>query len=617
MAECHGLSSPIRFGPFELDVRTAELRRDGRKIKLEGQPFRVLVFLVEHAGELVARDQLKSALWPADTFVDFEHGINTAVKRVREALGDSAETPRFIQTLPRRGYRFVYPVTQSKPASPAVPIRRRTAMLVASGIAVLALAVGVYLLRQPFGSDRPHIGSLAVLPCTNLSGDPNQEYIADGMMDALTASLSKIHALTVKSRTSAMTSKGTRLTVREVAQRLGVDAIVECSVRRSDQQIDITVQLIDAERDAHVWADTYRRDVQSMITVQDDAARDIARAIAAAIAPEETRALGTQSTRNPGAYQSYLKGRHHFLNGRMQKAVESFSQAISLDGGYAEAYAGLGASESLQPLEGLLSPTEALTRATAAASRALQLNPRVGEAHAVLGWTKLNRDWDWVGAEREFEQALDFNPSDEIAHMWYGCELIWRGDFERGLAELTRARDLAPAEPSLAAFLGMGLYLARHYDAAVLQLHDAIELGPELPVSHSLLGLTLSARGMQLEAITELEKAVELARSRHPENLAMLSRLGYGYAVAGQKLKAQAVLEELKRRAAERYVPPVYFAMISAGLGDNAEALGWLDRGFESGDRAFELLAIKVEPRLDSLRSNPRFAESLQRLGLR
>jgi TolB-like protein/DNA-binding winged helix-turn-helix (wHTH) protein len=611
------VSPPIRFGSFELDPQTAEIRRNGSKLKLEGLPFQLLAFLVERPGDLVTREELREKLWRADTFVDFEHGINTAVRRVREVLGDSADAPRFIETLPRRGYRFICPIaTAASPARLRSVSRRRVISLVMSCVVLLG-ALGLsatYFWRQRPGHGVPHIASIAVLPCANLSGDPDQDYVADGLTDEMTASLSRIDDLTVKSRTSAMTYKGTTLTVPEIAAKLNVEGIVECSVRRSGDKIDITVKLIEAANDAHLWARTYRRDIQSVITVQDDAARDVAREIAAAITPQKQERVATRRTVAPEAYQAYLKGRHHFLNGRMQKAAESFSLAVSLDAGYAEAYAGLGASYSLQPSGGV-APVDSIPKARAAAVRALQIDEGVGEAHAVLGWTSLINEWNWSGAENEFTRALELNPSDDVAHMWYGCALVWEGDFERGLAELRRAQELAPAVASLSAYVGMGLYLARQYQAAVRQLDEAIELGPDLPLAHAFRGLALSAQGSHPDAIGSLERAVQLARTRRPENLAVLARLGYAYAAAGQKARALAVIDDLRKRATIQYVPSIYFVMISAGLGDTARALEWLDVGVDSGDRAVEMLFLKVDPRLDSLRSNPRFLDLMRRVG--
>lgn len=428
----------LRSAQFELDLRTREIYKEGKRIKLQEQPCQVLALLVEHPGELVTREELRKRLWPNDTFVDFDHGVNLAINRLRDALGDSAENPRFIETLPRRGYRFIAPVNAPKASRDGEPSAQATSSPAGSAgsgsitwrrallpalLALSLVAVFFALIRHWRGrSPENNIRSLAVLPLENLSGDPNQEYFVDGMTDALTTNLAKIKSLRVISRTSAMKYKNSRTPLAEIARSLHVDAVVEGSVVRSGDKLRITAQLIDARTDRHLWAEDYDRDLRDVVAVQGEVARRIAQEIKTTLTPEEKAQLASQRQVNPEAYEAYLKGRY-FWNKRteagIKKAITHFQQSIAKDPNSPLAYDGLADCWHSAGWYGYLSPQETFPKTRAAAMKALELDATLGEAYASLAMVSMNYDWDWSAAEREFRKAIELNPNYANAHHWY------------------------------------------------------------------------------------------------------------------------------------------------------------------------------------------------------
>ncbi len=438
----------IRFGVFEVDLRSGELRKQGLKIKLQGQPIQILALLLERPGELVTREELREKLWPADTFVDFEHGLNAAIKKLRAALGDSADSPRFVETLHRRGYRFIAsveglgatvrpPEIVRKPAAPlAAGVHRRNAWVAALTLMALVamlfgLNVGGWRERLLGGVGPVPIESLAVLPLENLSGDPEQEYFVDGMTDALISDLGRIRALRVISRTSTMQYKETRKSLPQIARELNVDAVIEGSVLRAGKQVRITVKLMRAEPEQQLWTQSYERDFSEILALQREVARAVAREIKIALTPEEQARLAIASSVNPGAYESYLRGRYHLAtetNDGMELAIEYFQQALEKDPNYALPYAGLAEAYQMVGSRGLLPRSAAITRAKAAAEKALEMDPALGEAHYSLGFIRY-WSWDWSGAERAFKRAIELSPSNVHAYRWYSQYLIllWVG----------------------------------------------------------------------------------------------------------------------------------------------------------------------------------------------
>jgi TolB-like protein/DNA-binding winged helix-turn-helix (wHTH) protein/Tfp pilus assembly protein PilF len=611
--------------------------------------------LLEHPGQVVTREELRDRLWPRDTFVDFDHSLNTAIMRLRDALGDSSENPVFVETLPRRGYRFIAPVDSvvvpewesHSPAShemtPQVgdtpveiaarwsassghaaaalrgrwaPLRRN--LILAGVVAVGVLAVIALTLRGVRGTSSGKAGagqiaSLVVLPLENLSGDRDQEYFADGMTDELTASLAKIAALRVISRSSAMAYKGTRKPLGQIARELNVDAVVEGTVLRSANRVRITAELVEAPTDRHLWADTYESDLGDILTVQSQVARTIANEIRIKLTPEDQFRLARARPVNTEAYESYLKGRY-FWNRRseegLNRAIEYFQQAIEKDPQYALAYAGLADCYGLTAttIVGSVPSTEAAPRTKAAALKALEIDDSLAAAHTTLATMRFNYDWDWLAAESGFHRALELDPSYATAHQRYSLYLMAMGRTKDSLAEINRARELDPLSMSINFSLGWRLYLGRQYDQAIEQLRNTIEMDPSFLLTHVVLGQAYEQKQEYSRAIAELQKAMALS----PESAMIHGALGRAFAVAGKNQEARNELAELVRLSRRHYVSPFYVALVHAGLGEKDEAINWLDKAFQ--DRSNGLVFLKMDPELDSLRTLPRFQALLRRM---
>jgi TolB-like protein/DNA-binding winged helix-turn-helix (wHTH) protein/Tfp pilus assembly protein PilF len=619
----------LRFGQFELDLRTAEIYKEGKRIKLQEQPCQVLALLIERPGEMVSREELRKKLWPTDTFVDFDHGVNIAINKLRDALGDSPEKPRFIETLPRRGYRFIAPVDApkiSRDGEPSAQVTSSPAEQAGSGSitwrrallpALLALSlVVVFFSIFRYWRERSaesSIRSLAVLPFENFSGDPSQEYFVDGMTDELTTNLAKIKSLRVISRTSAMKYKNVRAPLAEIARTLRVDAVVEGSVVRSGDKLRITAQLIDARTDRHLWAEDYNRDLRDVVAVQDEVARRIAQEIRTTLTPEERAQLTSQRQVNPEAYEAYLRGRY-FWNKRteeaVRKAIPYFEQSMSKDPNYPLAYDGLADCWLSLGWYGYLSPKETFPQAKAAAMKALELDATLGEAHTSLAFANMNYDWDWSAAEREFQKAIELNPNYANAHHWYADYLSAVGRHEQAVTESKRALELDPLSPIINAWLGWRYFFARQYDLAIEQYLKTLEMDPTFVPAHLVLGQGYEQKSMTEKAIDELKKAVSLSGG----SSLYVSSLAHAYAIAGRRSEAEMLLRQLNERAQNTYVPSFHIAIIYAGLGQKHQALVWLEKGYQ--ERSTWMVWLRVDPRLDVLRSDPRFQDLLRRVGL-
>jgi TolB-like protein/DNA-binding winged helix-turn-helix (wHTH) protein/tetratricopeptide (TPR) repeat protein len=627
-------SRRIKFGVFEADLRTGELTKLGKRVRLQEQPFQLLAMLLEKPGELVIREELCEKLWPK-TIVDFDHGLNKAISKVREALGDSAENPRFIETVASRGYRFLADVAvvrngQTKTAvgdlsaQETLGVPKPIDVIAKSPThafgwkfsgAVMALAFAVYLLWFFYPGRLPlsPIHSLAVLPLENLSNDTSQDYFADGMTDELITHLGQISAIRVISRTSAMTYKGVHKPLSEIARELNVDAVVEGSVLRSGERVRIDAQLIQMPADKQIWAESYEGDFRDTLALQSRVARSVVEQIRGTLNRQEQVALAKPKTVSPAAYEAYLKGRY-FWNKRtgdgLRTAIQYFNHAIDADPTYAEAYAGLADSYALSGdwEYGVLSPQDAFHKATAAATKALALDDSLGEAHTSLAFALDLYGWDWAAAETEYKLAIKLSPGYATAHLWYAWHLILMGQNSEGLFELRKAESLDPLSLIISADMADALCIAHRYDDAVQQSKKTLQLDPNFAIGHYELGQAFEQKHMHDEAAAQFQKAIDI--SGHSGVLD--SSLAYVYAVLGRTEEAIKIAKGLEARRDQNPSAEANIALIYVGLGDHDQAMIWLNKGYEARFNP----SILLRPAFDPLRSDARFKELLRRVGL-
>jgi TolB-like protein/DNA-binding winged helix-turn-helix (wHTH) protein/Flp pilus assembly protein TadD len=615
----------VRFGAFEFDLQTGELRKHGLRIKLHGQPIDVLATLLDHPGEVVTREELQKRLWPADTYVDFEHSLNAAIKRLRAALGDSADAPRFVETLARQGYRFIaplsHPVDDAPPAAAQnqKPARRRRIVLFATAAVALVLPAVIGLnvagLRETLRGRAVSspIRSLAVLPLANLSGNRDQDYFADGMTDALGYSLEGISALRVISRTSSIHYRGSSKPLPEIAHELNADAVIEGSVLRSGDRVRITVQLVQAATDRRLWGNSYEGDLREVFTLQSEVAGRIADEIHVALTPPDRARLARVRGTNPDAYLAYSQGR--FLwNKRteedLKKAIGHFQQAIEKDPNYALNYDGLADSWVSLGWYSYLSPAETFPHAKAAVTKALSLDDSLAEAHTSLAFVSLYYDWDWAKAEREFRRAIDLNPNYANAHHWYAEFLSLVGQHEQAIAESERARELDPLSNIINTWVGSRYFFARQYDQAIEQYRNAVEMDPHFVPARLVLGQAYEQKRMLQEANAELERAVDLSGG----SPVYVASLAHARGLAGRPTEAMKLLEDLKKIAERRFVSSYDLALAHLGMGEDAKALELLGQAVE--ERSPRVVFLGVDPRFDRLRADAQFSKLMRRIGL-
>ena len=619
----------LRFGAFEVDLRTGELRRSGAKIKVQQQPFRVLALLLEHPGEVVTREELRQAIWPG-RFVEFNEGLDEAMYKLRSALGDSAETPRFVETLPRRGYRFIGgPVTVVTPEAPGrLAGFRRWSLAFGVGLVGLLVLVALVLAANPGGlrdrlrgrgAEAP-IHSIAVLPLRDLSGDSTQQYFAEGMTEALVTSLGKVSGLRVISHTSTMRYKATHEALPAIARQLDVDAVVEGAVLRSGKRLRVTAQLIEASTDRHLWAETYERDLHDVVDLQDEIARAITSEVQMRLSAPEHGPVPSARSRpvNPEAYDLYLKGRHEWnewTEPSLKKSVEYFEQVVEKDSGYAPGWAGLSDAYSLLGLFGFLPSEVALSNARAAALKAIDLDEGLSEAHVSLAGVRLHLEWAWSAAEAEMRRAIALNPNNAMAHQWHGYILSARGQFDSAVAEMKRALELDPLSPNKRNSLAATFYRAGRYDEALRYFREVPDPDANSETRHQRIAAIYERQGRQKEAIAEWLTALRLAGKKALAASVERAYLTSDYPEAKRTL-LWGDIQDAQRRARNAYPRPLASEVAAdyALLGEKDRAFEWLERAFR--EREGTLMYLNVDIRLEALRSDTRFRDLARRMGL-
>jgi TolB-like protein/DNA-binding winged helix-turn-helix (wHTH) protein len=641
----------LRFGVFEVDVRARELRKNGSRVKLQHQPFELLLILLDRPADVVTREELRTRLWPADVYVDFDRSLNKAIVKLREALGDSSGRPIYVETLPRIGYRFIGPLNGTTPpaeqaaaamsqhatwfardeaatiqagtlgrASSQAASRvhgTRASILFLACVVAIALLVGLSssaVSDRLFGRHRaPRIQSLAVLPLVNLSNDENQEYFADGMTEELTTDLGKISALRVISRTSTLQYKGSKKPLPEIARELNVDAIVEGTVTRSGSHVHITANLIQASPERHLWAESYESEVAGALAVQGEIAQAVGRKIGLSITETERELLTVRRPVNPEAQDLYMEGRFawNFAEnpGASQKAVNYFQQAIEKDPSFAKAYAALASVYSVWIPGMAQGPRDRMPKAREFAMKALALDNTISESHSTLGMIDLFYSWNWSAAEEEYKQAIALNPSFFWVHSWHARGLVARGQAEQAVAEAQRVIGLSPS-PLNWDYPIWVFVLARRQDLARERSEQLLRVAPQSTWAHFSAASVYELQGDSERAAQESLKADELFGA-DPQKVAQLKE---AFAKSGAQGYWRRKLENYKETAKSNYVEPLLVAEACVRTGDKECAFEWLEKGYEERDDL--MINLKVEPVLDSLHSDPRFQDLVRRVGI-
>jgi len=646
-------SSPrLRTGLFEIDFGSGEVYKSGRKLPLQEQPFRVLAMLLERPGEVVAREELQARLWPADTYVGFDEGLNTAIRKLRLVFGDSAENPRFIETLPKRGYRFIAPITEiGKTAkleeASAVGVKVSPAeaqasdvprisegriwswKLAAFAVACLILilvAVNGYLARSRSASN-PATGKrimLAILPFQNLSNDPAQEYFSDGLTEETITDLGQLspEQLGVIARTSAMSYKHTNKTVSQIGQELGVDYILEGSIRREGDQARVSAQLIRVSDQTHLWAQNYQRELHDLLQIENELGMAIARQVQGNLTPKQENDLSKMRSVDPEAYDLYLKGRFYW-NQRNPTAIKQsvgyFQQAIAKDPEFALAYVGLADAYNIGNIMGAYSAKESLPEAKSAATKALILDPSLAEAHAALGMEKSHYEFDFPGSEREFLKAIELNPNSAYAHLFYSnCYLAPMGRMQEAITENKKALELDPLSLPINNFMAMTYMFAGDYEKSYQQFQHTIAMEPTFPLAHDYFSFLLKITGRYDQGISEHEKSELLRGSSPGDASAEATVLRQALKRGGEKGLWQKTLEltlAAMNHSNGEIVAPGSIASVYSLAGDNDRAFEWLDKAYAERDGE-DITLLKVDPSFKNLQGDPRFPVLLGRMGL-
>jgi len=649
-------TSIVRFGDLSLDLRTGELRKKGKRIRLQAQPFQVLALLLREPGALVTREELRKELWSDNTFVDFEDGLNGAIRKLRQVLGDSTEHPRYIETLPRRGYRFVgriepepanavpehdaaaqqHPAIETRNTTPAWPsevitkapagsgnrsgVGRRRMVLVAAVILVAA-ATAIAVVGQRVGwrvqallgtARNAPIRSVAILPLDNLSGDPNEEYFSDGITEQLITDLGKAGGLRVISHTSAMHYKGSRKTLPEIARELNVDAIVEGAVMHNQNRVRITAQLVRGSPEEHLWAESYERNATDLLDLQNEVAAAIAAKILGKISPEQRAQFAAATPTNPEAYAAVMRARFYIHNRRSaegaRKALQYSMQATQLDGRSAVAYSALADSYEAMSFLGAALPSEVMPKAEAAAERALTLDPELGPAHLALEGILETYYWSWRGAERECKRALELNPNDSGAHGAYAEYLAAVGRLDEAVEEAKRARGLDPLSLLSNREVARILYYARRHEESLAELRQVGEMFPDSAVVYNWVDWNYEVQGLRERAV-EADLENEQTNGRSTEVLAELRQVYKNVGPRGYWEKAVQLASDGRAP-----LDPYELALMYIQLGKKKEALHCLEKAYQ--ERTIFMTWIKVDPMLDPLRAELQFKDLLRHMGL-
>lgn len=640
-----------RFGVFELDPVSGELYKHGLRVKLQDQPCQVLTVLLECPGEMVTREELRQRIWGQDTYIDFDHSLNISINKLRDALGDSAANPRFIETLPRRGYRFLAPVSQEEPAgTPPTPTaavatpanapavdpavvqdvpasgapqvqpqarRRRLAIAVTALLAVLVAVAGFWLWSQRTARATLPQGRimLVILPFQDLTADQKQEYFIAGLHDEMIAQLGQLHPsrLGVIARTSAVQYATARKPVNQIGRELRVDYVLDGTVRMAGDHFRITAALIQVSDQTQLWTETYELKMEDMLTLEEDVASRVSQALSVEFLPEAQQELRQSATANAEAYKAYLEGRylwHEETRDSLEQAIRQFQKAISLDPNYAPAYVGLADTYNVLGGYGFVPPDDAFGKGKAAANKALELAPSLSDAHTSLAFASFYYDWDWSTAERQFKKALALNPNNQIAHEFYSSFLHVMGRLDEAEAENRIAKELDPMDGWLYDDKGWMLLSRRKPEAAIPEFQKAIELNPRFPAAHLSLAVAYTRVGRFQDAFDEVQRAEQLGG----DPTRVLEILGSVQALSGDLKAAQATVDKLLKGNIGGRVSPYSVALIYTAMGKKSDALDWLEKCYKDEDTWTVWIGVLVE--WDSLRSEPRFRNLIHRLKL-
>jgi TolB-like protein/Tfp pilus assembly protein PilF len=567
----------FKFDEFELDLSAYELRRSGQPVHLERRPMDLLIMLLQRRNQLVSRDEIARKLWNPGVFVDVEMGVNTAIRKLRQALQDSRDSPAFIETISGKGYRFIAPVN-------AVPVNR------------------------PEG-----IESIAVLPFANESSDPDAEYLSDGITESLISNLSQICSLRVIARSTVFRYRGKDTDPQKAGNDLHVRAVVSGRLLQRDRTLIVRAELMDVATGAQLWGAQYNRHAEDVFALQEDLSREIAEKLRLQLTGDDKQRLTKRYTEDAGAYRLYLKGRYHWNKRNpedFRKAAEYFRQALEKDPGYSLPYVGLADTYAYLSFLNVVAPREAMPKAKTAAEKGLEIDEGLAEAHVSMGYISFTYDGDWPAAGKHFERALALNPIYTRAHTFYPFYLSSLGRSEEALEVAKRALDLDPASPAVSHSLAVQLYLARKFEQAIEQAHDTLEMDANFAISYAVLGEAYLSKEMYGEGLSALEKYSALTQN----SSVSLALLGYGNARTGEREKSLKIISELKAASERSFVPALFVALVYTGLENKDQAFTWLEKAYE--ERFNRLAYLNVDALWDPIRSDPRFADLLRCVGI-